>query len=312
MSILYTLLKPIAKNLIKNKIHKEESYEEFAKISYDIQKKFRLKLPKHKGFNFKEKDINGFKVIIGENNGKTHKKAILYLVGGGCRRWQMPFGNSLIRYMQKTDSDIYLPLYPLYPDYNFLDEVKIILDTYGEMLKKYDSEDIIWLGFSAGADLIMMCGKSIVKNLYDLPMPGLMIPVSPCNIFISEDSAKRMKEIEKRDIFMDSLCFDGFQKYYNRDGNIPRWIMGCAKEDDYKGFPKIRMYFGGDEVFSAEAEEYEKAFIRSDVKDFKIIVKEGMFHGYPLFTFLKEGKDGENEIIEEINNKQNLSPKKFD
>lgn len=58
------------------------------------------------------------------------------------------------------------------------------------------------------------------------------------------------------------------------------------------------MYFGGDEIFAAEAPEYEKAFIRCGVKDYTIHVEQGLFHAYSMFTFVKEGKKGEDEIIE--------------
>jgi hypothetical protein len=78
---------------------------------------------------------------------------------------------------------------------------------------------------------------------------------------------------------------------------VPKHLLGNAAEDDYRGFPKIRMYFGGDEIYAGEAPEYEKAFRRCGVKDFDIHIEQGMFHCYPFFTFLKEGKCGEDELI---------------
>lgn len=48
--------------------------------------------------------------------------------------------------------------------------------------------------------------------------------------------------------------------------------LGDAAEDDYTGFPKIIMYFGGDEIFAAEAPEYEKAFRRCGVRDYTMHV----------------------------------------
>ena len=37
MSLLYEILKPIVKNIVKKKAHQEETYEEFVKTSLDIQ-----------------------------------------------------------------------------------------------------------------------------------------------------------------------------------------------------------------------------------------------------------------------------------
>ena len=60
------------------------------------------------------------------------------------------------------------------------------------------------------------------------------------------------------------------------------------------------MYFGGEEVFAGIAPDYEKSFRRCGVVDYAIKVKEGMPHAWPVFTFLKEGRDGEREIIGDI------------
>jgi acetyl esterase/lipase len=297
MSLLYSVLKPIIRKAVKESNHQEESYEEFVRTSHQIQAKFKLKLPKKKGYEFKLIEVDGFQVIVGHKTGANAQKALLYLVGGGERRWQLPSEKSLFRYLDETGRDIWLPLYPLLPDYGFLDEVNMILNTHLKMVRRYGADNIAWLGFSAGADLIMMCGRHIVKERPEIPMPALMIPVSPCDLVLGEATRVRMKEIEPRDIMMHAADMDRFARFYNHDGTVPPHLLGNAAEDDYTGFPKIRMYFGGDEIFAAEAPEYEKAFRRCGVKDFRIHVEPGLFHAYPFFAFVKEGKRGEDALI---------------
>ena len=52
MSLLYSILKPIVRKAVKgSSLHREESYEEFKQASYDIQKKFKFRLPAIKGMN---------------------------------------------------------------------------------------------------------------------------------------------------------------------------------------------------------------------------------------------------------------------
>jgi acetyl esterase/lipase len=298
MSLLYSVLKTIVRKAVKENKHQEETYEDFVSTSHEMQEKFKLKLPKKRGYEFKKIEIDGFQVIIGRKTGTHTRKALLYLVGGGERRWQMPSANSMCRYIEETNRDLWIPLYPLFPDYTFLDEVNMILDTYLKMVKKYGAENIAWLGFSAGADLILMCGRHIVKERPEIPMPALMIPVSPCDLVIGDATRARMKEIEKRDIIMHADDMDKFAVFYNHDGMVPDHLLGNAAEDDYTGFPKIRMYFGGDEIFAAEAPEFEAAFRRCGVKDFDIHIEPELFHAYPFFTFVKEGKRGEDELIE--------------
>jgi acetyl esterase/lipase len=298
MSLLYSILKPIVRKAVKGNKHREETYEDFVRTSHELQAKFQLKLPKKKGYEFKVKNIDGFQVIIGHKTGAETGKALLYLVGGAMRRWQLPTSKSMLRYIEETNRDLWIPLYPLFPDYTFLDEVNMILDTHRKMVKKYGAENIAWLGFSAGAGLILMCGRHIIKEKLDIPMPSLMIPVSANNLVIGEETRARMKEIEKRDITMHAAdVLDTFPIFYNHDGTVPQHLLGNAAEDDYTGFPKIRMYFGGDEIFAGEAPEYEKAFRRCGVKDFSIHVEPGLIHAYPFFTFLKEGRRGEDELI---------------
>ena len=84
MSLLYSILKPIVKTVVKgSSLHKEESYEEFKQASYDIQRKFKFSLPKFKGFEFRDEIMDGFHVIVGK---KDRNQAGLR----GCvlpRRW---------------------------------------------------------------------------------------------------------------------------------------------------------------------------------------------------------------------------------
>lgn len=128
--------------------------------------------------------IDGHPCIVGHKIGSDTKRALIYLVGGGERRWQLPSLKAMTRYISETDRDLWIPLYPLYPDHNFLDEAEIICAVHERMLRDYEAKDIAWLGFSAGADLIMATGRHIIQKGNVLSMPGLMIPVSCCNLRI--------------------------------------------------------------------------------------------------------------------------------
>lgn len=297
MSLLYRVLKPIVRKLVKERVHQEESYEDFVRISHEIQAKFRFKLPRIKGYEFRDEMIDGCHCIVGRKTGSDPERALVYFVGGGERRWQLPGKKSMKRYMEETGRELWIPLYPLYPDHDIYDEIAMICNLHRKMLERYMPENIAWLGFSAGADMIMSAGRHLVRQGQPLPMPGLMIPVSGCNLTLSGDSYARMEEIEKRDIMMSAADMKLFPTFYDPQGTLPKYLWGCAAEDDYTGFPKIIMYFGGDEIFAAEAPEYEKAFQRCGVKDYTIHVEPGLFHGYPMFPFIKEGKKGEDELI---------------
>lgn len=301
MSLLYSILKPVVRKVVKgSSLHQEENYEEFKQASYDIQRKFRFALPKIRGYEFRDEQLDGFHIVVGKKAGSHPDKAVVYFPGGGSRRWQLPFKSSVKHYIAQTGAELWIPLYPLLPDYDLMDETEFTIRVHEKMLRRFLPEKIVWLGFSGGADVLMQAGRHMVQKYPELPMPGLMIPVSVSGLLISEEAKKRMKEIDPRDPLLHWNMFDTMVKYYNPDGNLPQYILGKADEDDYTGFPKIIMYFAGDEVFAGIAPDYEKSFIRCGVKDYQIKVKEGMLHAWPVFTFTKEGREGEQEIIDDI------------
>jgi hypothetical protein len=128
-----------------------------------------------------------------------------------------------------------------------------------------------------------------------------MIPVSCSGLIVSDEAKRRMKEIDPRDPILHWDMFDTMIRYYDPHADLPQYILGKADEDDYTGFPKVIMYFGGDEVFAGIAPDYEKSFIRCGVKDYEIKIVENVPHCWCVFPFLPEGREGENNIIADIN-----------
>ena len=92
-------------------------------------------------------------------------------------------------------------------------------------------------------------------------------------------------------------------EFYDPDRSIPKHIAGDAAEDDYSGFPPTLLGFGGDEMMSGDALDYEAAFKRSGMKDYSIHIEPDTFHAYPAFTFTPEGRKGEQQVIDYIKEK---------
>ena len=301
MSILYSILKPLVRKVVKgSSVHREESYEEFKKASYDVQSKFSFKLPEIRGYEFRDEMLNGFHIIVGKKEGTDPDRALVYYPGGGSRRWQLPYRNSIRNYIAGTGAELWIPLYPLLPDYDLMDETEFVIQVHQKMMERFEPEKIVWIGFSGGADVMFQAGRHMVQKYKELPMPGMMIPVSCSGLLMSEEAKARMKEIDPRDPILHWNMFDTMVKYYDPKNELPQYILGKADEDDYTGFPKVIMYFAGDEVFAGIAPDYKKSFQRCGVKDYEIRVIEGMIHAWPVFTFLKEGREGEKMIIEDI------------
>jgi hypothetical protein len=74
MSLLYSVLKIVVRKAVKESDRQEETYEDFVRISHQIQAKFKLKLPRKRGYDFKVINIDGFQVIVGHKTGANAKK----------------------------------------------------------------------------------------------------------------------------------------------------------------------------------------------------------------------------------------------
>ena len=108
MSLLYSILKPVVRKVVKgSSLHWEESYEEFKQASYDIQKKFRFRFPAIRGYEFRDEPLDGFHIIVGKKAGSKPDRAIVYFPGGGSRRWQLPYKSFMKKYICETGAELW-------------------------------------------------------------------------------------------------------------------------------------------------------------------------------------------------------------
>jgi acetyl esterase/lipase len=145
---MYSILKPIARKIIKgSSVHQEKSYEEFKQASYKIQKNFRFKLPKIKGFEFRNERLDGYNIIVGRKIGSAPDKAIVYFPGGGSRKWQLRYKSSIKNYIGKTGAELWIPLYPLLPDHDLMEETEFTIRVHERMLKSLRLTKLSGSGF---------------------------------------------------------------------------------------------------------------------------------------------------------------------
>ena len=131
MSLLYSILKPIVRKVVKgSSLHQEESYEEFKRESYKVQAKLRFSLPEIRGYEFRDEPLDGFHIIVGKQAGSHPNRAIVYFPGGGSRKWQMPARGSMKNYISRTGAELWIPLYPLLPDHDLMDETEFTIKVH--------------------------------------------------------------------------------------------------------------------------------------------------------------------------------------
>jgi len=296
MSLIYNMLKPVLRAVKPKRASMTRA--DWVIQARKIQSNSSFVLPEISGYEVHEVFSGKCRCAVISRPENHHQKAVVYYAGGGYIRYQLPNVKSIRHYIEETGMDMWIPLYPLFPDNTMFDAVKAGYALHQTMLEMYSAENIAWLGFSAGANLIMGLGRYLVQQNYELPMPYIIISVSGCNLYISEESRKRMEQLERKDVIFPKNQMELFKPIFDPGGILPHYITGCASKDNYTGFPKTVLIYGGDEIFSAEAPEYEAAFRRCQVKNYEIHIEPDAFHAYPVFMFTPEGKKGENQIIE--------------
>ena len=300
MSLLYSILKPVLRKTAVKKA--DMTRADFVRQAERVQKR-DYKLPKIKGYEKQDHTIAGCRCIVYSKQDSDHNKAIVYYAGGGYIRYQLPNQKSIRNYIDKTGCDLWIPMYPLYPACDMYDGVKFGYELHGKMLESYAPEKIVWLGYSAGAVLVMGLGRHIAQENYELPMPGAIVAFSVFNLYTSPESLERMNALKEKDVVMGGELQKQFREFYDPAGAVPKHIAGCAAEDDYSMFPPTLLGFGGDEMMSGDAPDFEAAFQRCNMKDYEIHIEPDTFHAYPVFTFTPEGRKGEQQVISYIREK---------
>lgn len=248
-------------------------------------------------YNCKIKTVEKCTCLIVNKKDIKPKRAVLYLFGGG---YIMPPNKGdfklAAKIAAKTESEVWLPFYPLAPKYKLIDTVKMVTEVYKEMLEKFDSKKISFLGFSSGASLACsICAYN--KKVLSLPMPNRLILSSPgMQIPPSETQMERMKKLSSKDPILVPSFFKQIDSILADNKND--YLLSPVL-NDWSGFPEMIIYYGTHEVMSAFLPDVKKVAQKSGTK-ITIHLGEGMMHCWPMLGFTREGKESRHEIFKAI------------
>lgn len=223
-------------------------------------------------------------------------KLVLFIHGGafisgpGQHHW-----DTIKEITKKTDQTVWMCDYPKAPE-NKISEISKNIDlVYKKALENYDANQIILLGDSVGATLIIALTQRLIQNKH--PTPLKIILVSPVM-----DATMTNPEI-------DSI--DAIDPMISKKGLVSAKKM-CAEHDDltnamispingsFEDFPKTILYAGHhditypDQILTAQKLNDAKVI-------FELIEGEKMPHIWPFLPVMKEAKMALKEIIKSIN-----------
>ena len=235
---------------------------------------------------------------------KRRDKAILFVFGGGMILGSDKGDVGLSRKIaETTNSDVWFPYYPLCHEHDMLENVQMIFECYEKMLTFYKPENIVFLGFSSGGALILDL-ITYINELNDrgssIPMPGMLIPVSPGSVPVTEAEKAAINKLDEQDIMIPAGYMYTAREIMCHGKDIPEKYIATA-HGDFRGAPMTHFYYGSAETLYAFAPSYAESYRKAGAKCV-IHVGKGMHHCYALQYFIPGCKPAFNEVMRLIQN----------
>ena len=229
-------------------------------------------------------------------------RAILFVFGGGMILGSDKGDIGLSRKIAgATECDVWFPYYPMCHEHDILENVRMVFECYIKMLQFYRPENIVFLGFSSGGALILDLITYINEQNdsgKDIPMPGLLIPVSPASIPVNQEEKDRLHELDSKDVMIPESYMYLAKEILSCGHDVDEKYLATA-HGDFRHAPETHFYYGSAETVYAFASTYAESFRNAQAKCW-IHVGEGMHHCYALQYSIPGCKSAFNEIMELI------------
>ncbi len=227
------------------------------------------------------------------------KNAVLFVFGGGMILGSDKGDVGLSRKIAETvNADVWFPYYPLCHEHDMLENVQMIYECYTKMLSFYKPENIVFLGFSSGGALILNL-ITYINELNDngssIPMPGMMVPVSPGSVPVTKAEKAAIKKLDEKDIMIPAEYMTTAREIMCHGKDIPEKYLATA-HGDFRNAPFTHFYYGSAETLFAFAPSYAESYRKAGAKCV-IHVGKDMHHCYALQYFIPGCKPAFDEIM---------------
>jgi len=265
----------------------------------EIRKSDKKSPPKrfYRKFNVEETALLETKIISIHSTKKNanKKQLILYIPGGAFISGPAPHHwNALEKIVKKTDISVCLIDYPKSPEYNIRQINQNIDSVYAAALKKVANNELILIGDSVGATLIM----SLVQRLIDKneKVPSKLVLITP--VFDSSISNKEIDQVDKEDPMLSKAGVLSAKKMCAQELNL-KDPMISPLYGDFNDFPKTILFLGGKDIMYPDGILGSEKMKQSGV-ELELINELEMPHIFPLLPLMTESKKALSNIISKI------------
>ncbi len=248
--------------------------------------------------------VNGVKVerLINPKQKKS-PRVVLQLHGGGyigaLSDWYRDFA---VKQAVMTDArEVWMVDYRIAPEYIYPAALEDSVKVYEELIKRFDSKNLIVFGDSAGGNLALALSLKLKEE--NLPQPGVLVLLSPRTTF-ENDMPSRINNVD-RDFVLGKLNARMYAAMNNPvyAGDIPLNDPRLSPiYADLTGLPPMLIQVGGHELFLDEGIELLKK-ATADELNVTLTVYSGMSH---VFSILLPELDDSIKSFAEIKSFVNL------
>ena len=187
-----------------------------------------------------------------------------------------------------------------YDGYDF-DTIGAIYNPYSvmEAVKSGDYSSH-WRKTSAAENLITYINE-LNDSGDDIPMPGLLIPVSPGSVPVNDKERERIRKLDEKDIMIPASYMELAREIMCHGHDVPEKYLATA-HGDFRNAPMTHFYYGSHETLYAFAPSYAASYKKAGA-ECVIHVGKGMHHCYALQYFIPGCKPAFDEIMRLINDR---------
>jgi acetyl esterase/lipase len=270
----------------------------FSKSPIDYLKLRKIDVYSPNSKFYKTNKISTFQIlktaITQIENSEKSDKLLIYLHGGAFisgpaqHHW-----DSMEIISKKTNLDIWMCNYPKAPE-NKIEVISINIDQiYQTALSKYQSENIILMGDSAGGTLVIALTQRLILKKEKLPSKLILISPVIDATFKNED----IMAIDKKDVMLSQIGVSSAIRMCSEHSNDVRISPINGK---FNFFPKTYLYIAEHDITFPDQLIFSSKLNLENI-DNEIYIGKEMPHIWPLLPVMKEAKTALHQIINNIN-----------
>lgn len=242
-----------------------------------------------KNKRLKEYEYENIKYYCMNEDAKSNI-VMFYVHGGGfiepLNKIQFRFLKKIVR---KTDVKLYLPLYPLIPNYSYKDTYPTLINLYLKIKEENSDKKMIMGGDSAGGNIALVISEQIAKE----KEPDELILISPATtMFVDEEDKELVESFEKCIL----VGHDGAKALAVAwaDGEDAKNPFVSPYYGDIEKLKNVTIIVGDNDMAYGMSKRMVKKLEEANI-NVNYIVGRGLYHVWPLYPMMEAYK-----VIKEI------------